>query len=563
MIDMAMLKNYIPKYLKNIDSLNFSHTSSVMYDKRKCNFKEYCFEIAKAYHDNLISGNLDGIKLLYEIYPKIDTLGKNNYYVKQVVENGLYDIAKWFVDIHGEHIFLYENYIRGNGYCKYNIFEKSLLGNNLKLIKYILFLNNIDYENLGNVLKLRDRIFNDIGINGNLEIIKFIVENIDTNYDSLFSYLACNGHLECMKYLIELGKVDIHLFKHVAINSCFYGHMNVFLWLLELNDDIDINSLNLIFTYLARHGNIDQMKNLLTKYPDIDIGYYSNHIFKLAAKNGHLNIIKWLLEKDNIFYKNIQNGRTFKHAFLNLHYDILEFCLELEPTLINHEYIKYIVISKFYKLKNDYLETFLWLTNKGILDLNCFNKWNFMEICKYSDVNFIKYLIDNSQKYYSKFVNCKLIKEIIYKNINLAKYFMENNKNLINIYNINYGIMMAIEIENINIFKYFLSLLENYYNNSRDIERHVINYYIKSITTNKISISKYLLKKYNKILINYGKYKLDLNYNITLLKLDTLQFIISINVDYFENEYKHDYIISKKYGKIYFRNYLQKVKKID
>lgn len=557
MLDSDILSICIPKYLKNFDSLNYSYVNKHIYNKKLYHFGEYCFEIAKSYNDNLISGNLDGIKLLYEIYPKIDTLGKNNCYVKQVIENGLYNIAKWLVGIHGKKIFLLETYL------EYNIFEKSIIGDNLKLIKYILFLNNMNNRNLGDLLKMGDGIYNILGTNGNFEIVKFFVENININVSKLFLYLANNGHLKCMKYLMINGDINGSYTSGnlPLLNSCFNGRISTSLWLLDINRNIDLETQNMIFAYLAKHGRINEMKDLLKKYPNIDIRFKRDYAFEFATINGHLDIIKWLLEKDIGFSENIKNGITFKYAFLNVHYDILEYCLELEPELINNKYIKNVVISRFHKLKNNHLEMFLWITKKRILNTDCFGISDFLNICKNSDINFVKYLLNKNSEHYLKYVDKHFINSIVRKNISLAKYFIDNKKIGINIifavdiWVIDGGIMTAIDMNNINLLEYFLQLLEK----DSDHNRLVCFYYKESVYKDKINISKYLRKKYNFLENKHLKYS-GIDFIIEKLESDTIKFIIRTNIDYFENEYKNDYIISEIYGKIYFRDYLKKVK---
>jgi len=119
-----------------------------------------------------------------------------------------------------------------------------------------------------------------------------------TPYDGwVFSNAAENGNLENMKWLLENKfPYNIWTFAYAAKN----GNIENIKWLLE--NEFPYNELT--FAFAAEGGKLETMKWLLeNKFP------YDEKTFECAASNGNLENMNWLLENGFPYDEN-----TLRHA---------------------------------------------------------------------------------------------------------------------------------------------------------------------------------------------------------------------------------------------------------
>lgn len=136
------------------------------------------------------------------------------------------------------------------------------------------------------------KYFREACINGNLDLVKFMVENgadIQENKNYPIQFAIAHRHLEIVKYLIEKGA-------------------NV------LNDD------NLALRRASSNGHLEVVKLLIEHGADVKT--CDNYSIERASKNGHLEVVKILIDhgaevtdeiinnaKDNVkeYLKSIKN----------------------------------------------------------------------------------------------------------------------------------------------------------------------------------------------------------------------------------------------------------------
>ena len=106
--------------------------------------------------------------------------------------------------------------------------------------------------------------------NKNNNNIKF---SIQTN-ESLFVNACRTNNLLC-KYLIKkFTNINIHANNELAFKlSCFYGHLNVAQWLIDLSKQ--------------------------SEFSLIDIHTFNEEAFRSSCYNGHLNVAHWLVSLSN------------------------------------------------------------------------------------------------------------------------------------------------------------------------------------------------------------------------------------------------------------------------
>jgi len=96
--------------------------------------------------------------------------------------------------------------------------------------------------------------------------------------------------------------------------------------------------------FACKRGEFDNVLNLLTNDPELDICVEDNYPFRIACENGHLEIVKLLM-----LYKCINpsahDNYAFKRAALNGHLDVVKYLLEncpsVDPTAENNYAIRW------------------------------------------------------------------------------------------------------------------------------------------------------------------------------------------------------------------------------
>jgi len=187
---------------------------------------------------------------------------------------------------------------------------------NLEVVKFLV-------ENETNI-----RAYNDFSIklastNGHTEIVKFLVENganIHSDNDYSIRIASENGHLNIVKYLIKKG-ANIHAKDDEALRRASRnGHLNVVEYLVNSGANVNAED-DKALRWASEYGHLDVVQFLVTSGANIHAS--NDEALRRASVKGHLNVVKYLIKKGaNI---NASNDEALRWASVNGHLNIVEF----------------------------------------------------------------------------------------------------------------------------------------------------------------------------------------------------------------------------------------------
>lgn len=164
--------------------------------------------------------------------------------------------------------------------------------------------------------------------------------NIDDNYG--FRKACRNGNLLLAKYFYINHGVNITLKDNYAFRkACEFGHLNIFEWLLKINDDYSYKNKikirdknNYGFKYSCRNGHLEIVKNLfkLDKKVYFSKRYDKGQYIRLACENGHLQIAQYLYEIDPTINISEKIHYCFRLACINNHQYVATWLMSFYPS---------------------------------------------------------------------------------------------------------------------------------------------------------------------------------------------------------------------------------------
>ena len=191
--------------------------------------------------------------------------------------------------------------------------------NDLEFLKRIEKLGaNIHYNN--------EATLGIFGYNGNMEAVKYLVENCDANIDLAFVQCAQGGHLDIVRYLVERG-ADYRIYNDSAFcMSAQDGHLEVVKYLHELGAEIHAQG-EYALAFSALCGRMDVVKYLIEH--GADIHYNDDEPFRDAVEGGHMDMIRYMIEEAGA---NIYAGGKFAlaHAVETGKIELLEYLLTMD-----------------------------------------------------------------------------------------------------------------------------------------------------------------------------------------------------------------------------------------
>jgi hypothetical protein len=350
-------------------------------------------------------GQIDIIEYLYNDFAAV--ILSNKYDISLTISNSRVDMIKW-------------------------LYEKNLIYDKEYSFKEIIRLNDIDLIRLF-YKKEYNFMFRALTIedykNCDIEIFKFLIQNVDTfndilafnsaivanNFDIVnyyqqfnlpvqpFTLAKClkNDNIEMVKWLIACDLLDINslfimlnivsleMFKlfvnynNIPINllgECAYNINNYKLLKYAYEHGAILYSLNI--DKLTKKGNLDILK-LIFKYQKTRFIYKINSILNIASQYGHINIIDWMNAKKMIKY--------FTELFINA-------------------------------IKYNQFELVKWLYNK--FSSEC--KENLMDLAVLSgNVEIVAWMFDNlSIEYNNEYLESAILND----NLSIIKYFIRHDK---------------------------------------------------------------------------------------------------------------------------------------
>ena len=154
-----------------------------------------------------------------------------------------------------------------------------------------------------------------------------------------FCQLCNSDNLDEAKELLRLYP-DINISVHnedAFRNACYYGYLEVAKWLLQVKPDINNE---MAFRCACVKGHLEVAKWLLQVKPDINKSYQA--AFHLACEYGHLEVAQWLISMKPDINMSAYNHYAFRtacvHGSLVRELEVAEWLQSLKPYLYVIEY---------------------------------------------------------------------------------------------------------------------------------------------------------------------------------------------------------------------------------
>jgi ankyrin repeat protein len=206
-------------------------------------------------------------------------------------------------------------YLIENGSLPNGLFAASANGN-LEIVKYLV-------ERGANIRENNDEALVAAIKEGYLEILKYLFEQYPKEDGELYRYIlslgliesTLFGQLEMVKYFIEQG-ADVQSYDNLALAKAVYN-LDIIKYLIENGADIHTRDEYLLIIN-SRDGIFKTVKYLVENGADIHT--QNDQALNYASENGHLEIIKYLVE----------HGANIKLAFIKKakykrHYEVVKY----------------------------------------------------------------------------------------------------------------------------------------------------------------------------------------------------------------------------------------------
>lgn len=293
--------------------------------------------------------------------------------------------------------------------------------------------------------------------NGNIEIIEYILKEINENidirmYDELPFRIACkNGQFETVKYLIKYNSnIDITIKNnHAFLIACSNQDIELVEYLISLKPDIinnkyldtELKITEYAFITACKNDNISIAKWLLKLDSNINTHVLNEMPLERACYGGCIEIVNWLLNMENRDIKYI--NEIFIITCIIGYTEIGEVLLSYYPSILNENSIKDILT---YACKKGKISLGKWLyklikDNVKYFDYSIY----FLIACKNNHINYIKIMVNELEddfNYYEGFyIACVTgyyelalllinISDEIYDNIDNALYDEISNEEI-------------------------------------------------------------------------------------------------------------------------------------
>ena len=283
---------------------------------------------------------------------------------------------------------------------KVKFFYDVIRSENLELIKYVIEEFDTQGSFLSDVSYLR--VINIAAFTGNLDLVVYLIEkfNIISVNEGTLSGAALSGNLDLVVYLIE--KFNMIPEKRTLENAIKSGNLDMVVYFYEVfnlipnvyrfSDAIESGNLDLVLYFIEKYefpfdrkydfyrairtGNLDMVNYFIEEF---DIKHVDGLVFVYAAESGNLDLFKYFESKFPEINPNIRVETAIKSGNLN----ILRYTVEKFGLVPNERNFFNVV------LKED-LELFKYLAEKFKDKLNILFLRHVRESSNFQLINYIR-----------------------------------------------------------------------------------------------------------------------------------------------------------------------------
>ena len=293
----------------NKDDIDCSLQDSVLYKELTENTNEITVQ------DNYLFDNLE-INNNQQFYQKLNAL---RYWMVNNVPYEIYDyLIDHKVDISQYKDFNYKILSLFNNFTKnkHSIVNLIVKTGNLDLLKHLVDTNRIE---------LNKFMYNEVVRQGQLEILKYIYEQLG-KFDNYPHYYTCAyNQLECLKYICQHEEKIQKYINEIGIG--FNVKKDNFKCLKYLHDNFDVKISDKTMECAIKEHNMEYVQFL----EDKGLNTLNNATFELvdyAIRYNNLDILKIIYSR-NPMYASIITVQQFHVAITNECIDCLKYLHEL------------------------------------------------------------------------------------------------------------------------------------------------------------------------------------------------------------------------------------------
>ncbi len=305
-----------------------------------------------------------------------------------------YDIHRLialYLDNHDIHCFYHLNRKICYAIHKNHIFLRQLAHQRLTLDETRLSDINILKE-------IRQLKFDDCLKKGYEKSLKYFDCYIDTRNLSSLRIAVIRGMIDVVQELLTIARTHEKLKRNISswttdmfIYASSSGHLALVKYLLESSDrsyTIDIHEhYEHAFRMASQNGHIDIIEYLLDRNNDIDVQALDNYALKGAAGNGHLAVVDYLINNGADIH--VYNDYPLRLACLHDHLAVIQY-LVINGADVNAEDSNALMFA----IKKGHLKIIEYLVSAGI-NIHAQNNEAIIIAIKHGHLAILKHLIDN------------------------------------------------------------------------------------------------------------------------------------------------------------------------
>jgi len=454
-INLALVHPIWNRLIKDEDFITDYCMSLTNYDKPNIIFFSYHCNIEKILCNRIITK--------FTKYNLLTTILSNNFYeqyltIKSPINWNFYV----YNTIIGEDI-LYNIIINNDIKIKYKKLMKIAIKYNYqKLVNHLLYLSDwtkVDICNYAIVYQQAD-ILKKLLYKYNAEettdfdINQLIYITINMNSINIFDIL--------FEYAQKYDKLDPDLLSESICHQCYYISTN----LIESNK-INLTSSNNICIYDAVNCYMNNIVELLLKYPEVDPTDPHHNALELAIKKNNTKAIELILEHPNLTINHMTIKQSIKSIYL---INLLNYNNSYVYDVVDY-YCKNLMKVKLAELLDN-------------IDISAVPHYNKIINCliTFSDPNIIMNIIKNNYPLDNNTLS--FIFAIFVNHIDILEYIMYNYKYELNQYEIKDLISLACRNKKKNLINFILNL--DYFNEHNYLLKKLCKYCDYPVIINKL-----------------------------------------------------------------------------